>query len=146
VANDAALGDFRVGLEFLEFVQMGIAGHDRRGEGGLAVVDVPDGADVDVRFGPLEVALCHRSSLLAMTGPRPHEFGCGAPLNSVPSQSCCWDSNPGPPPYQGGALSAELQQHEPMDPRAGNPAVAFHTSRKTSRPAPHRAQSLNCEV
>src|SRR6185312_9363854 len=92
----------------------------------------------------LPFAIAPRSSLL--TGPRPHEFGCGAPLNSVPSQSCCWDLNPGPPPYQGGALPTELQQHEPMDAPAGNPAVAFHTSRKTSRPAPHRAQSLNCEV
>src|SRR5438874_13809741 len=24
--------------------------------------------------------------------------------------SCCWDLNPGPPPYQGGALPTELQQ------------------------------------
>jgi hypothetical protein len=28
------------------------------------VVDVADGADVDVRLGPLEVALRHRSPLL----------------------------------------------------------------------------------
>ena len=32
---------------------------DRRGQRGLAVVDVPDGADVDVRLGPLELGLCH---------------------------------------------------------------------------------------
>src|SRR4051812_48276780 len=27
-----------------------------------------------------------------------------------PTESCCWDLNPGPPPYQGGALPTELQQ------------------------------------
>ena len=32
---------------------------DRRGQRGLAVVDVPDGADVDVRLGPLELGLGH---------------------------------------------------------------------------------------
>jgi len=32
---------------------------DRRGQRGLAVVDVPDGADVDVRLCPLELGLCH---------------------------------------------------------------------------------------
>src|SRR4026208_668327 len=26
------------------------------------------------------------------------------------TNSCCWDLNPGPPPYQGGALPTELQQ------------------------------------
>ena len=30
---------------------------DRRGQRGLAVVDVTDGADVDVRLGPLELRL-----------------------------------------------------------------------------------------
>jgi len=36
---------------------------DRRGQRGLAVVDVADGADVDVRLGPLELRLRHwRSS------------------------------------------------------------------------------------
>src|SRR3954447_2594737 len=32
---------------------------DRRGQGRLAVVDVPDGADVDVRLSPLELRLRH---------------------------------------------------------------------------------------
>jgi hypothetical protein len=32
---------------------------DRRGERGLAVVDVTDGSDVDVRLGPLELGLSH---------------------------------------------------------------------------------------
>ena len=35
---------------------------DRRGQSGLAVVDVPDGADVAVRLGPLELGLCHLGS------------------------------------------------------------------------------------
>src|SRR5262245_65474794 len=34
---------------------------DRRGQGGLAVIDVPDGAHVHVRFGPLELLLRHKS-------------------------------------------------------------------------------------
>lgn len=29
---------------------------------------------------------------------------------TCPLASCCWDLNPGPPPYQGGALPTELQQ------------------------------------
>jgi hypothetical protein len=32
---------------------------DRRGQRGLAVVDMPDGADVDVRLSPLELGLRH---------------------------------------------------------------------------------------
>src|SRR5262249_5935102 len=50
VADDAALGDFGVGLEVLELVQVRVAGHDRRGQRGLAVVDVTDRPDVDVRL------------------------------------------------------------------------------------------------
>ena len=34
--------------------------------------------------------------------------GCG-PVSRT-NQSCCWDLNPGPRPYQGRALPAELQQ------------------------------------
>jgi hypothetical protein len=37
---------------------------DRRGQRGLAVVDVTDGADVDVRLGPLELRLSHCGLLL----------------------------------------------------------------------------------
>ena len=32
---------------------------DRSSKSGLTVVDVPDGADVNVRFCPLELRLCH---------------------------------------------------------------------------------------
>src|ERR1039458_9635002 len=47
---------------------------DRRGQSGLAVVDVPDGADVHVRLGPLELGLPHWFLLVAIcptsAGPR----------------------------------------------------------------------------
>src|SRR5262249_29469961 len=39
-----------------------LAGADGRGQGGLAVVDVADGADVDVRLGPREHVLRHVTS------------------------------------------------------------------------------------
>ena len=39
---------------------------DRRGQRGLAVVDVPDGADVDVRLRPLELRLRHFWLLLVV--------------------------------------------------------------------------------
>src|ERR1700730_18395658 len=42
---------------------------DRRGQRGLAVVDVPDGADVHVRLGPLELGLPHWFSLLVAIFP-----------------------------------------------------------------------------
>ena len=47
---------------------------DRRGQRRLAVVDVADRADVDVRLGPLELLLRHRrlgSLLLARAGSEP---------------------------------------------------------------------------
>ena len=37
---------------------------DRRGQSGLAVVDVSDGADVAVRLSPLKLGLCHLGSFL----------------------------------------------------------------------------------
>ncbi len=40
---------------------------DRRGERRLAVVDMADRADVDVRLGPLELLLRHRGCSLAPT-------------------------------------------------------------------------------
>ena len=43
----------------------------RRGQRGLAVVDVADGADVDVRFGPIEFFFRHDSSLRAHCYPAP---------------------------------------------------------------------------
>src|SRR3712207_8141769 len=39
----------------------------RSGQRRLAVVDVPDGADVDVRLGPLELGLGHWVPLLVVT-------------------------------------------------------------------------------
>src|SRR5262249_39126894 len=78
VADDTALGDFRVALDILELVDVGVAGQDRRSGGGLAVVDVPDGADVHVRLGPLECPLSHRylaprrwNRAVIDPGPRP---------------------------------------------------------------------------
>ena len=47
---------------------------DRRGERGLAVVDVTDGADVDVRLGPLELRLRH----------------CGPPVDCRAGTSVVW--------------------------------------------------------
>src|SRR6202007_168076 len=43
---------------------------DRRGQRGLAVVDVPDGADVDVRLSPLELGLRHWFLLVGLRSPR----------------------------------------------------------------------------
>ena len=40
---------------------LGLALRDRGGQGGLAVVDVTDGTDVDVRLGALELLLRHES-------------------------------------------------------------------------------------
>ena len=42
---------------------------DRRGQRGLAMVDVTDRADVDVRLVPLELLLGHCDSLLSKTEP-----------------------------------------------------------------------------
>ena len=44
------------------------------GQRGLTVVNVTNGADVDVRLGPLELCLCHRFLLETFTEdvPRPH--------------------------------------------------------------------------
>ena len=58
VADGAALGDFRVRLD-LGLALLGQHREDRRGQGGLAVVDVPDRADVDVRLGSGENFLSH---------------------------------------------------------------------------------------
>jgi hypothetical protein len=43
---------------------------DRRGKGRLAVVDVADGADVDVRLSPLELCLRHWYLLVASGPPQ----------------------------------------------------------------------------
>ena len=65
VALGAALGDFLVVLELGDLVLVRLAGHDRGGQRRLAVVDVADRADVDVRLGPREHFLSHRSSALS---------------------------------------------------------------------------------
>src|SRR5207249_11471253 len=44
---------------------------DGRGEGGLAVVDVPDRADVHVGLGPLELLLRHTRSYSPRPGTSP---------------------------------------------------------------------------
>src|SRR5207245_9245818 len=41
---------------------VGVPGHDGGGQGGLAVVDVTDRPDVDVRFAPHKDVFCHHSS------------------------------------------------------------------------------------
>ena len=57
VADRAALGDVGVRLELGQTLG-GLDGQDGAGQRGLAVVDVADGAHVDVRFGP-----CRNTSL-----------------------------------------------------------------------------------
>ena len=64
VDRDAALTLFRRLVDLIE--SHGLAAallrehlRDRGSERGLAVVDVTDGADVDVRLSPLELLLCH---------------------------------------------------------------------------------------
>ena len=67
VADGAALGDVVVRLG-LGLAVLGQDRQDRGRQGGLAVVDVTDGADVDVRLGSGESFLGHvlRSALLAV--------------------------------------------------------------------------------
>src|SRR5205085_6515485 len=67
VADGAALGDVGVALGLAAKLDA-LPGHDGRGQGGLAVVDVPDRADVQVRLGPLKDVLSHRSSAGSTTG------------------------------------------------------------------------------
>src|ERR1022692_955983 len=62
---------------------------NRRGQRRLAMVDVPDGADVDVRLRPLELGLPHWCLLVAIV---PHRGGArrsrGAP--SASRHACYW--------------------------------------------------------
>src|SRR6202044_3759412 len=53
---------------------------DRRGQRRLSVVDVPDGADVDVRLSPLELCLRHLYLLVAI---RPTAVGLECFLGSL---------------------------------------------------------------
>ena len=70
----------------------------------LAVVDVTDGADVDVRLGALELLLGHLVVLV--------DSGAGlldwVVRSGLSGWSPHWDLNPRPLPYQGSALPAEL--------------------------------------
>ena len=58
VTNGAALGDVRVGLDLGETFAR-LAGEDLGRERRFAVVDVADGADVDVRFLAFECGFSH---------------------------------------------------------------------------------------
>src|SRR5262249_37642169 len=89
VALGPTLGDFLVDLgrrvgDGLALEGAGALVLDRRaqhegcGQGGLAVVDVADRANVDVRLGSRENVLSHRSSAgsrLSTPGPRAGEIG-----------------------------------------------------------------------
>src|SRR5439155_22834829 len=88
VAFGPALGDVLVVLRRDALVLRRRPRAQRGGESRLAVVDMTDRADVDVWLLALEYTLCHDWPPMS--------------LNLVPS----WHRglNPGPPPYQGGAL------------------------------------------
>ena len=58
IAHGTALGDVRVGLDLRQTLA-GLDREDRGRQGGLAVVDVADGADVDVRFLAFECCFSH---------------------------------------------------------------------------------------
>ena len=70
VDGDTALALFRGLVDLVERGEggpgVGVGEHlgDRGGEGGLAVVNVTHGANVDVWLGPLELLLCHGWLLL----------------------------------------------------------------------------------
>jgi len=58
VANGTALSDFRVGLNLGESLR-GLYGEDRGGQSRLAMVDVSNSTNVNVRLGTLKSFLCH---------------------------------------------------------------------------------------
>ena len=134
VTNRAPLGDVGVRLG----LGLALLGQDRQDsgrQGRLAVVNVPDRAHVDVRLGSGESFLGHRYSRrlletegelagcpakpvanrcagerLAQSSRRSHH-GSQRPIGQGrKSQSCRWDLNPGPRPYQGRALPTEPRQ------------------------------------
>ncbi len=67
--GDTTLALFRCVVDLVERLELGLAlacEHlgDRCGQGGLAVVDVTDGADVNVRLGSFKFSFCHFGILL----------------------------------------------------------------------------------
>src|SRR5207248_1076669 len=98
VAHGPALGDFGVALDLIDLVLECLAGHDRGGQRGLAMVNVADRSHVDVRFVPRKDVLSHRSSACVKAKPSrvsmPEVEGCCE--STTVSESCCWDLNPGP--------------------------------------------------
>jgi hypothetical protein len=73
-----ALALFGGNVDAIESAELSFTAHshhfsDSGGQGGLAVVDVADGAHIDVRFSSLELLLCHLlfppspSALMALT-------------------------------------------------------------------------------
>jgi len=58
VTDRTTLGDFGVGLGLSQTLA-GLNGDDGRGRGGLAMVDVTDGADIHVRLGTIELLFGH---------------------------------------------------------------------------------------
>jgi len=67
VADRAPLGDVGVALGLGELL-LSLHGHQGRGERGLAVVDMADRADIDVRLAPRERILCHREPAFSSEG------------------------------------------------------------------------------
>jgi hypothetical protein len=92
VDGDAALLFLRCVVDGVEAARLAQAlvgqhGGDGGGEGGLAVVNVADGADVDVRLGPLKVsfAMVVRSLGCSLSvGPSPFCVQAGPLLQPNP--------------------------------------------------------------
>ena len=74
VADGAALGDVGVALGDSQVLGR-LHGDQRAGQGRLAVVDVPDRADIDVRLAPRERVLCHAISCFLL-GKKNRTCGC----------------------------------------------------------------------
>src|SRR5207245_6642320 len=102
IAIDAAFGDVLVVLGRRPVLLLR-AGAEGGGQGGLAMVDVTDGADVHVWFFAFEYSLCHGRTLRnrfvdaisLLRSPKVHR-----------SRMQSWHKglNLAPRPYQGGAL------------------------------------------
>ena len=137
-----------------------LRGQDRQQsgrQGRLAVVDVPDRADVDVRLSSGECFLGHvfsafsaflKSSLRRAIRSKPHPparsilgrlcqrpgptaahvFHHARTLGNRP-KSCRWDLNPGPRPYQGRALPTEPRQRNFADASSSRSVVALRRGR-----------------